>query len=136
MGFNNTIGNGMAQGCKFEFEDCTFQFVGGGNHSAFYTHEGGSKDAENAPSLIFRHCLFLGSEDNERVLRLQNLATADLQILTRVESCYFLGGIYLNVYSEKSAQHYDVTLINSGDPKQTIDKEAENLYPIKVYQSV
>ena len=135
LGFNNTIGNGMAQGCKFEFEDCTFQFVGGGNHSAFYTHEGGSSNPENAPSLIFKNCLFLGSEDNERVLRLQNLATADLQILTRVESCYLLGGIYLTIYGQKAKQHFDVTLINSGNPPQKIDKEDENPYPIKVYQS-
>ena len=136
LGFNSTIGNGMAQGTKFEFEDCTFEFLGGGNHAAFYTHESGKEDPENAPTLIFKNCLFLGSPDNDRVMKLQNLATTPLRIYTRVESCYFLGGIYLNVYSEKSAQHYDVTLINSGDPKQTIDKEAENLYPIKVYQSV
>ena len=38
LGFNSTIGNGMAQGAKFEFADCTFEFVGGGNYPAFYTH--------------------------------------------------------------------------------------------------
>ena len=135
LGFNNTIGNGMGQGCKFEFDDCTFQFVGGGDHSAFYTHEAGSEHPENAPSLIFRNCLFLGSEDNKRVLRLQNLAPADLQIPVRVESCYFLGGIYLTIYKPFSAQHYDVTLITSGNPPQLIDRAEENRYPIKVYQA-
>lgn len=134
LGFNNTIGNGMAQGCKFEFEDCTFQFVGGGKHSAFYTHESGYEYPENAPSLFFKHCLFLGSEDNDRVLRLQNLATADLQVITRLDSCYLLGGIYLTIYKETSAQHFDVTLLHSGNPPQLIDREAENKYPIKVYQ--
>jgi len=135
LGFNNTIGNGMAQGTKFEFDSCTFEFLGGGNHSAFYTHESGSKDPENAPTLIFRNCLFLGSADNDRVLRLQNLATTPLHILTRVESCVLVGGIYLTIYRDTSAQHYDVTLINSGNPSQRIDKPEENPYPIKVYNA-
>jgi len=135
LGFNNTIGNGMAQGTKFQFDSCTFQFLGGGNHSAFYTHEGGKENPEHAPTLIFNNCLFLGSENNDRVLRLQNLATAPLRIHTRVESCVFVGGIYLTIYKETSAQHFDVTLINSGNPPQRIDREEENLYPIKVYNS-
>lgn len=135
LGFNNTIGNGMSQGCKFEFADCTFRFVGGGDHSAFYTHEVGEKNPEHVPSLIFRNCLFLGSEDNRRVLRLQNLATADLHIPVRVESCYFLGGIYLTIYRPDSAQHYDVMLLNSGNPPQLIDREEENRYPIQVYSA-
>lgn len=133
LGFNNTIGNGMAQGTKFEFDSCAFEFRGGGKHSAFYTHESGRDEPENAPSLIFRNCLFLGGVNNDRVLRLQNLATADLRILTRLESCYLDGGIYLTIYKETSAQHYDVTLINSGDPTQLIDRPEENKYPIKVY---
>lgn len=133
LGFNHTIGNGMAQGCKFEFEDCTFQFLGGGDHAAFYTHESGHSNPENAPSLIFKHCLFLGSEDNCRVLWLQNLATVDLHILTRLDSCYLLGGIHLSIYKETSAQHFDVTLLNSGNPPQRIDGEEENRYSIKVY---
>ncbi|MBE6871933.1 MAG: hypothetical protein E7491_08275 [Ruminococcaceae bacterium] len=132
LGFNKTVGNGMAQGTKFEFEDCTFQFAGG-NQPAFYTHEDGRKDPENSPSLIFKHCLFLSSEDSDRALFLQNLATADLHILTRIESCCFLGGIYLHIYRDESAQHFDVTLINSGNPKQHVDREEENRYPIKVY---
>lgn len=135
LGFNNTIGFGMAQGCKFEFDDCTFQFVGGGNHSAFYLHESGRENPLNAPSLIIKNSLILGSEDNEQVLRLQNLASADLHILTRIESCYLLGGIYLTIYRKDSAQHFDVTLINSGNPPQKIDREEENCYPIKVFNS-
>lgn len=133
LGFNNTIGNGMAQGTKFEFESCTFEFRGGGNHSAFYTHESGREDPENAPSLIFRNCLFLGTPDNDRVLRLQNLATADLRIHTRVESCVLVGGIYLTIYKDTSAQHYDVMLLNSGNPPQCIDRPEENKYPIRIY---
>ena len=132
LGFNNTIGNGMAQGAEFLFEDCTFRFEGGGNHSAFYTHESGREHPENAPTLTFRNCRFIGSETNTRVLRLQNLATTPLHILTRLESCQLVGGIYLTIYKETSAQHYDVTLINSGNPPQRIDRPEENPYPIKV----
>lgn len=132
LGLNNTIGNGMAQGCDFVFEDCTFRFIGG-NHSAFYTHEDGETCPENSPTLTFRRCKFLGSEDNERVLRLQSLASADIRVITRLESCYLLGGIYLTVYGEASAQHFDVTLLGSGNPPKKIDRE-ENKYPIKVLE--
>ncbi len=134
LGYNNTIGNGMAQGTKFQFDSCTFEFLGGGNHSAFYTHESGRENPENAPTLIFNNCLFLGSPDNDRVLRLQNLATTPLRIHTRLESCVLVGGIYLTIYKETSAQHFDVTLIRSGNPPQRIDREEENLYPIKIYE--
>ncbi len=135
LGLNNTIGFGFAQGCKFEFDDCTLQFIGEGNYSAFYGHETGWENPLNAPSLILRNCLILGSESNSKVLRLQNLAKADLHILTRIESCYILGGIYLTIFGDKSAQRFDVTLINSGNPPQLIDKAEENKYPIKVFNA-
>lgn len=134
LGYNNTIGNGMAQGTKFQFDSCTFEFLGGGNHSAFYTHESGRQNPENSPTLIFNNCLFLGSPDNDRVLRLQNLALTPLHIHTRLESCVLVGGIYLTIYREDSAQHYDVTLIRSGNPPQRIDREEENPYPIQIYE--
>ena len=132
LGRNNTIGNGMAQGATFVFEDCLFKFIGGGNHSAFYTHEIGSTNPEKAPTLTFRNCKFQSSADNNRTIRLQNLATADLHIITTIENCEIDGGIYLTIYKDTSAQHFDVTLINSGNPRVTIDKPTENRYPIKV----
>lgn len=135
LGFNNTVGNGMPQGCKFEFEDCTFAFTGDNKHSAFYTHEDGFDTPENSPSLIFKNCLFLAGEGNDRVLRLQNLAKADLHILTRVESSYLSGGIYLTIHNEDSAQHYDVTVINSGNPPILVDDEENNIYPVKIYEA-
>lgn len=134
LGMNFTTGNGMAEGCKFEFEDCTFQFVGGGNHSAFYTHECAGEDTENAPSLIFKNCLFLGSENDTKTIMLQSVTGVDMRILTRIESCYILGGIYLHIYSDASKQHYDVAVINSGNPPQLINREG-NPYPIKIYQA-
>ena len=136
LGVNHTIGNGMAQGCKFEFEDCTFRFLGDGDHAAFYTHECGVDHPENAPSLFFRHCLFLGGGNDTGVLILQNLASTDLRVLTRIESCCLSGGIYLTIYADNAAQHYDVTLLHSGNPKQRIDRESENRYPIQVYGAV
>lgn len=136
LGLENTIGFGFAQGCKFEFEDCTFQFIGGGNHSAFYGHDDGWENSENAPSVIIKNCLILGSEDNDCVLRLQNLAIPGVKrIYTRVESCYILGGIYLTIYHENGEQHFDVNLINSGNPSQKIDRKDENQYPIRVFKN-
>lgn len=45
-----------------------------------------------------------------------------------------LGGIYLTIYNNRSAQHFDMKLLHSGNPPQLIDREAENKYPFKVYQ--
>lgn len=135
LGFNNTIGFGFGQGCRFEFDDCTFEFVGGGNHSAFYGHEAGRENPSNAPILVIRNCKILGSTDNDRAVRLQSLAVADLRVLTSFESCNIVGGIYLTIHNNDSAQHFDVTLNNSGNPPLKIDKEEENRYPVKNFVS-
>ena len=134
LGFNNTIGNGMAQGTTFLFEDCTFTFKGGTNNSAFYTHESGSSDSWHAPALIFRRCVFNGGAGNARTVRLQNLATANLHIPTYFEDCTIDGGLYLTIYKDDSAQHYDVTLIRSGNPSVMVDKPEMNRYPVKIYE--
>lgn len=131
LGFNNTIGNGIAQGTRFVFEDCLFEFRGSNKNSAFYTHESGTEPGAN-PSLTFKNCTFLGGDGNPRTVRLQNLATADVRVVTTFENCTIEGGIYLTIYKETSAQHFDVTLINSGNPPQMIDDIANNRYPIKV----
>lgn len=133
LGFNNTIGNGMAQGTTFLFEDCSFEFRGSSQNSAFYTHESGSTPGK-APTLTFKNCTFLGGVGNARTIRLQNLATADMRIITTFKDCTIEGGIYLTIYKDTSAQHYDVTLINSGNPAQMIDDMANNRYPIKVQE--
>ena len=133
LGFNNTIGNGIAQGTKFVFEDCYFEFKGSDKNSAFYTHESGTEPGAN-PSLTFINCTFLGGAGNPRTVRLQNLATANIRVDTRFENCTIEGGIYLTIYKETSAQHFDVTLVNSGNPPQMIDDIANNRYPIKVIE--
>ena len=132
LGFNNTIGNGIAQGAEHLFEDCLFEFRGSNSYSAFYTHESGSKNPENSPTLTFRRCSFLGGEGNTRTIRLQNLATIDIRVETTIEDCYIEGGIYLTIYKETSAQHFDVTVIRSGNPPVMIDKPDENKYPVKI----
>jgi hypothetical protein len=132
LGFNNTIGNGIAQGAEHLFEDCLFEFRGSNAYSAFYTHESGSKNPQYAPTLTFRRCQFLGGEGNTRTIRLQNLATVDLHILTLIEDCVIEGGIYLTIYKETSAQHFDVTVRRSGNPPVMIDKPDENKYPVKI----
>lgn len=131
LGFNNTIGNGIAQGAEHLFEDCVFEFRGSNAYSAFYTHESGSKNPDYAPTLTFRRCQFLGGEGNTRTIRLQNLATIDLHILTLIEDCVIEGGIYLTIYKETSAQHFDVTVRRSGNPPVKIDKPEDNKYPVK-----
>lgn len=131
LGFNNTVGNGMAQGTTFLFENCSFEFRGGDRNSAFYTHESGSEPGA-APTLTFKNCSFLGGAGNARTIRLQNLASADMRIITTFRDCQIEGGIYLTIYNDSSAQHYDVTLINSGNPSQMIDDSENNRYPIKV----
>ena len=133
LGFNNTIGNGMAQGTTFLFEDCSFEFRGSNKNSAFYTHESGS-EAGRSPSLTFNRCTFTGGAGNARTIRLQNLASADLRVVTTFRDCTIDGGIYLTIYGDNSAQHYDVTLINSGNPSQMIDDIVNNRYPIKVQE--
>ena len=132
LGFNNTIGNGMAQGAIFRFDDCAFTFEGSNDHSAFYTHESGSAHPEHAPTLTFNRCTFQGGADNSRTVRLQNLATANIRVSTVFKDCNIDGGLYLTIYKETSAQHYDVMLINSGNPVCKIDKPEENPYPVKI----
>ena len=133
LGFNNTIGNGIAQGAKFVFEDCHFEFKGSDSHSAFYTHESGSQPGPQS-YLTFINCTFLGGAGNPRTVRLQNLATANIRVETTFENCTIEGGLYLTIYKETSAQHFDVTLINSGNPPQMIDDIANNRYPVKVIE--
>ena len=131
LGFNNTIGNGMAQGTEFLFEDCTFTFRGE-NRPAFYTHESGRENPQHVPTLTFRNCDFIAPAGNDRTIKLQNLAPADVRVVTRFENCHIIGGIYLELYKDRCPQHFDVTFVNSGNPPQLIDKPEENRYPIKV----
>lgn len=133
LGFNNTIGNGMAQGTEFLFEDCSFEFRGATDKSAFYTHESGSEPGAS-PTLTFINCTFKGGAGNARCIRLQNLASADLRVMTTFKDCTIDGGIYLTLYGDNTAQHYDVTFINSGNPPQMIDDIGNNRYPIKVQE--
>jgi hypothetical protein len=136
LGLENTIGFGFAQGCKFEFDSCTFRFVGEGDHAAFYGHDDGSENSENAPSIILKNCHILGNHDNAHALTLQNLAIPGVdRIDTRIESCHIQGGIYLTIYHDIGKQHFDVTLINSGAPAQKIEKPDKNPYPVKVFMN-
>ena len=132
LGFSSATGNGMAQGTTFLFEDCTFEYKGNLQGAAFYTHESGERDPLHVPTLTFRNCTFIGGAGNPNVVRLQNLAKAYMQIPTRFENCTIDGGIFLEIYNEESHQHYDVTLVNSGNPTVKIDKESENRFRVKI----
>ncbi len=132
LGFSSATGNGMAQGTTFLYEDCTFEYKGTISGAAFYTHESGERDPLHVPTLTFRNCTFTGGAANPQVVRLQNLATAYMQIPTRFENCTIDGGIHLEIYQPESHQHYDVTLVNSGNPSVKIDRETENRYRVKI----
>lgn len=131
-GFNNTIGFGFEDKCIYEFDDCMFQFVGTGNHGVFYGHDGYYGGA----SIIVRNCVLLGGSDsNARTIRLQSLRVDDSNcILTLFAGCHVQGGIHLTQYNSSAGQFFDVTLLHSGNPTQTIDIGNDNPYPIKVYQ--
>ena len=130
-GFNNTIGFGFEDKCVYEFEDCLFQYIGTGTSSAFYGHDGQYGGA----SILVKNCVILGGSDNNaRSIRLQSLRTDDSnRILTLFSNCHVQGGIRLNQYNSSAGQFFDVTLLHSGNPAQTIDVGDSNPYPIKVY---
>lgn len=128
LGFNSVIGMGFEDKCNFIFEDCHFEFIGSSPASVFYGHDGNSGGA----SIICRNTVLLGGGAN--TIKLQSLRTDDSnRILTRFDSCYVDGGIHLNQYNSSAGQFFDVTLLRSGNPAQTVDI-ADNPYPIKVYQ--
>ena len=131
-GFNSTIGFGFEDKCVYEFDDCLFEFVGSGNHGVFYGHDGRYGGA----SIIVRNCVLLGgSDNNNRTIRLQSLRADDSnRILTMFSGCHVQGGIHLTQYDSSAGQFFDVTLLHSGNPTQTIDIGNDNPYPIKVYQ--
>ena len=121
LGMNFTTGNGMAEGCTFLFEDCSFQFSGG-SRPAFYTHECAGNDTDNAPTLTFQNCRFSGNEATGKTVMLQSVTGVNMRIPTRFEDCQIDGGIYLMLYSEESKQHYEITLVNSGDPPRITNR--------------
>lgn len=129
LGMNFTTGNGMAEGCEFIYRDCTFQFIGG-DRPAFYTHECAGEDTDNAPILLFESCQFSAGENDAKTVILQSVTGVNMRIPTLIKDCRIQGGIYLMLYSETSKQHYDVKLINSGDPPGLCNR-GENPYPIK-----
>ena len=94
------------------------------------------KNPDNTPSLILKNCLILGAENGDCAMRLQNLAgERGKRIITRIESCVIVGGIYLTIYHESGEQRFEVTLINSGNPHVLCDKAEENIYPVKYYNA-
>ena len=134
LGYNNVTGFGFEDRCVFEFDDCLFQYINTGgtaNHGVFYGHEGSTGGA----SIFVRNCVLLGGSDNNaRTIRLQSIHSDDSnRILTQFSGCYIQGGIHLTEYNSSGTQYFDVTLLHSGDPTQTIDI-SNNPYPIKVYQ--
>lgn len=135
-GFNNALGFGFSQKNNYVFEDCHFEIKTNGNNSAFYGHStSGTGVAENeSPNIIVKNCVIIGGDNNNRAVRLQCLNKSALKIRTLLENCYINGGIYLNLYYDDAIHAFDVTLLKSGDPIQTVDQPENNPYPINIYE--
>lgn len=133
-GFDNVCGFGFEDKCTYEFDNCLFQFVGNGNHGAFYGHEGST----GGGSIIVRNCVILGGDDNNNMaIRLQTLYNPEgaTRIRTQFGGCYVQGGIRLLNGNADGQQRFDVILLKSGNPDQSSAyPNKTNPYPITVYQ--
>lgn len=118
------------------FEDCYFENRTTGSNAAFYGHgaSGTALNADESPSVTVKNCIIIGGSNNKRVVRLQSLNKSDLRTRALFEDCYIDGGIYLTLYYDDAVQAFDVTLLKSGNPTQTIDQPENNPYPINIYE--
>lgn len=132
LGFGNVTGFGFEDQCTYLFENCVFTYDGTGNFGVLYGHDGYA----GGTNIICNNCVFIGGTNaNARTIRLQSLRADDSnRILTSLNGCYIQGGIHLDQYNESAGQFFDVTLLHSGNPTQTIDIGNDNPYPVKVYQ--
>ena len=111
LGFNSTIGFGIQAGSTHIFEDCEIYMDSQTNSSAYYGHEGSNS---NNGTLILRNCRIHSSNfSNNRVIRLQDLATSQGKVTTLFENCYINGSLNLDLYYTNSKQNFDVTFVNS-----------------------
>ena len=110
LGFNTTIGFGIQDSSTHIFEDCEIYIDTNGNDPAYYGHDSGS--AKNG-KLILKNCrIHSNNFSNDRVVRLQTLATSQGKVNALFESCYVNGGLSLNMYYTNSPQNFDVDFVN------------------------
>ena len=111
LGFNNTVGFGIAKGSTHIYDNCEFYFYGNGNNSAFYGHDtNNGKDG----TIILNNCKIWGSDySNNQTVRLQTLATSAGHIKVKFNNCYIIGGLRFEEYYQNSPQNFEVDLINS-----------------------
>ena len=111
LGFNNTVGFGIAKGSHHIYDNCEFYFYGSGNHSAFYGH-----DTNNGKDglIELNNCKIWGSDyTNNQTVRLQTLATSAGHVKVKFNNCYIIGGLRFEEYYSNSPQNFEVDLINS-----------------------
>ena len=110
LGYNNTIGFGLANNSTHTFDDCEIVFDGPGNHSAYYGHENNS--GKNG-ALILRNCIIRATDfSNNRVIRLQTLGTTLGRVRAFFEDCYVNGGLELDLYNESARNNFQTTFVN------------------------
>ena len=133
-GFDNVVGFGFEDKCIYEFDDCLFQFIGSGNKGVFYGHEGST----GGGSIIVKNCVILGgTSENNMAIKLQTLynPSGTNRIRTLFNGCHVEGGIRFLNGNTDGQQRYDVTLLHSGNPSQSMEyPNRTNPYTIKVYQ--
>lgn len=149
LGYGPAIGFGFEDKTTYIFENCHFtDYCNNGNVSAFYGHDGSSVGGTKvlATNCIFE--TFTGTGDpattNTSCIRMQSIrdwtsGTSRANVAT-FNNCYATGGIRLQNYggSDHSggSDHggmWDVVLLHSGNPAQTID-EAKRTGKVSVYE--
>lgn len=109
LGFNVAVGFGIQHDGTHIFEDCEIYVDTDGNNAAYYGHDGATY--KNG-TLLLKNCnIHSSNPSNNRVIRLQTLATSSGHVTARFEGCYLNGMMELNMSYVNSPQNFDVTLV-------------------------
>lgn len=110
LGYNNTIGFGLALDSEHVFDDCEITFIGAGNYSAYYGHE--NNTGKNG-TLLLRNCIISGTSfDNTRVIRLQTLGTQSGHVRAFFENCYIKGNMQYHLMNDVNRNNFETTFVN------------------------
>jgi hypothetical protein len=109
LGFNVAVGFGIQHDGTHIFEDCEIYVDTDSNNAAYYGHDGATY--KNG-TLLLKNCnIHSSNPNNNRVVRLQTLATSSGHVTARFEGCYLNGTMELNMAYANSPQNFDVTLV-------------------------
>lgn len=110
LGYSNTIGFGVGEGCTHTFDDCEISYIGEGGRSAYYGHE--RNDGKNG-TLILRNCIIRSENfSSEYTIRFQTLGTSAGHVKAYFENCYINGNLMLAMDNSASRNNFEVTFVN------------------------